>query len=291
MLGTGFCASAPSMAYLIAARAVAGMGGGGLLTCTSIILTDLLPLRKRGLFQGLTQIIFSIGSALGGPVGGFLTEALGWRSAFGVQVPLLALSTIAICIFLRLPAHPSSAGPASTASFSSRAMTLLGRMDLLGSFFLVTSLLSLLFGLSLLSASRLPFSHPAVYSCLIAFPLLSAAFVYVESRVKEPVLPLRLLRQRTAVCASLFYLLSSAAISGLFFVSEQSRLALGSSLTISQHLPLYFEAVLLQSPRQAGASRRAACCCRPADVFQCQACTSSRSPSSPRSAPSARACT
>jgi MFS family permease len=247
MLGTGLCSTATSMAYLIAARAVAGMGGGGLLTCTSIILTDLLPLRKRGLFQGLTQIIFSIGSALGGPVGGFLTEALGWRAAFGVQVPLLGLSTLAIVIFLRLPPHPSSSGPTSTAGFSSRAMTLLGRMDLLGSLFLVTSLLSLLFGLSLLSASRLPFSHPAVYSCLLAFPLLAAAFVYVESIVKEPVLPLRLLRQRTTVCASLFYLLSSAAITGLFFVSAPPRLHSASR----------------SSPSSTCRSTSRRCCCSP----------------------------
>lgn len=81
-LGTLLCGLATSMEMLIAARALAGIGGGGLTTCTSTILSDLIPLRNRGLYQGLTNIIYGLGSGLGGPVGGVLNDTWGWRNAF-----------------------------------------------------------------------------------------------------------------------------------------------------------------------------------------------------------------
>jgi MFS family permease len=54
--GTLFCAFAPSMDALIAARAVAGMGGGGVMTVSSIVVTDLIPLKQRGLYQGMANM-------------------------------------------------------------------------------------------------------------------------------------------------------------------------------------------------------------------------------------------
>lgn len=81
-IGTLLCGLATSMEMLIAARALAGAGGGGLTTCTSTILSDIIPLRNRGLYQGLTNIIYGLGSGLGGPVGGVLNDTWGWRNAF-----------------------------------------------------------------------------------------------------------------------------------------------------------------------------------------------------------------
>lgn len=80
--GTLLCGLAPSMESLIAARILAGVGGGGLTTCTSTILSDVIPLRHRGLYQGLTNIVYGLGNGLGGPVGGILNDTLGWRNAF-----------------------------------------------------------------------------------------------------------------------------------------------------------------------------------------------------------------
>lgn len=80
--GTLLCGVAPSMEALIAARIIAGIGGGGLPTCTSTILSDVVPLRHRGLYQGLTNIVYGLGNGLGGPIGGALNDSLGWRNAF-----------------------------------------------------------------------------------------------------------------------------------------------------------------------------------------------------------------
>lgn len=208
-LGTFFCAVAPSMQALIAARAVAGMGGGGLLTCSSVILGDLLPLRKRGLYQGLTQIIFSVGSALGGPVGGVLCERFGWRWSFAFQIPLLAGAFLFTLTFLALPAHApakratEAPEPAQASTFR-RFLTLLGRLDLPGSALLVLSLLGLLFGIQ--SGHTLAEWHTWAY--LGAFVVLGALFLVNEALVKEPVLPLRLLTNRTTASAAAYYLIS-----------------------------------------------------------------------------------
>jgi Na+/melibiose symporter-like transporter len=81
-LGTLLCGLSNSMGMLIAARAFAGVGGGGLTTCTSTILSDIIPIRNRGLYQGLTNIIYGLGSGMGGPIGGWMNDTWGWRNAF-----------------------------------------------------------------------------------------------------------------------------------------------------------------------------------------------------------------
>jgi MFS family permease len=77
-IGTVFCGLAPSMQSLIAARAIAGVGGGGLASVSSIIFSDLVSLQYRGLFQGYANIAFGLGAGLGGPVGGWIADTFGW---------------------------------------------------------------------------------------------------------------------------------------------------------------------------------------------------------------------
>lgn len=76
--GTIFCGMAPSMNALIVARALAGMGGGGVMTVSSIAVSDLVPLNQRGLYQGMANILFGLGSGLGGPLGGWVNDKFGW---------------------------------------------------------------------------------------------------------------------------------------------------------------------------------------------------------------------
>lgn len=114
-VGTIACSLAPSMGWLIAARAVAGAGGAGLLTVSSVITTDLTSLRSRGHYQGtctlrlkqnrrqayqqpagLMMIVFGAGASLGGPVSGWIADVTNWRWSFVFQVrpsPLNALSS------------------------------------------------------------------------------------------------------------------------------------------------------------------------------------------------------
>lgn len=86
--GTLLCGLASSLPSLAAARFIAGMGGGGIGTVSSIITSDLFDVRDRAFYQGLGFIGFGAGMGLGGPVGGYLTRIAGWRSAFyGLSPP------------------------------------------------------------------------------------------------------------------------------------------------------------------------------------------------------------
>lgn len=97
-LGTIGCALAPSMNGLIAARALAGVGGGGINTVGVIIMTDLVDLRRRGMFQGYANIFFGLGAAMGGPVGGWISDTIGWRGAFWVQPPFLLVAGVGVWV-------------------------------------------------------------------------------------------------------------------------------------------------------------------------------------------------
>lgn len=81
-LGTLGCGLSSNMTQLIFSRFLAGCGGGGIMTISSIIATDLFRLDQRGLIQGFANMCFGLGAALGGPVGGWITDTLGWRFAF-----------------------------------------------------------------------------------------------------------------------------------------------------------------------------------------------------------------
>ncbi|CCF53115.1 hypothetical protein NDA11_000027 [Ustilago hordei] len=225
-IGTCLCAVAKSMNALLVARFVAGIGGGGLLTTSSICMTDLVPLRQRGLWQGITNILFGSASALGGPLGGFINDAFGWRTAFGFQVPFLLVGALCIASFVNIPL------PSSDQSWHKK----LGRIDYLGSLGLISSSSCLLLAMSFLSASLLPFSHPLVWGFLLGFLITAVLFVLVEGWVvREPVMPLSLLTRKSPALIGASYLLGSLAHFATIF-----------------HFPLWFQSVRLQSASQAG---------------------------------------
>lgn len=224
--GTCLCAAAKSMNALLVARFVAGIGGGGLLTTSSICMTDLVPLRQRGLWQGITNILFGSASALGGPLGGFINDAFGWRTAFGFQVPFLLVGAVCIATFVNIPL------PASDQSWQKK----LGRIDYLGSLGLISSSSCLLLAMSFLSGSLLPFSHPLVWGFLLGFVVTAVLFVLVEGWVVgEPVMPLALLTRKSPALIGASYFLGSSAHFATIF-----------------HFPLWFQSVRLQSASQAG---------------------------------------
>lgn len=73
------CGLAQDMVQLCLARAVAGIGGGGMNSVVSILLSDIVPLRERGVWQGYLNIIFAAGTSTGAPLGGLLADSVGWR--------------------------------------------------------------------------------------------------------------------------------------------------------------------------------------------------------------------
>ncbi|BGP55673.1 hypothetical protein JCM8202v2_003278 [Rhodotorula sphaerocarpa] len=177
--GTTLCGLAPSMLSLLIGRLVAGMGGGGLMAVSSIVASDLIPLKQRALFQGL------------------------------VQIPILFLAAILVFRYLRYRVEGQGK--------SKREMV--RRIDYLGSLTLVISLGSLIGGLSYKNDKSLPWTSPLVWGPLSSFVVAGIAFCLVEAFWSaEPVMPLRLLKTRNGLFVAFVNLtLSWVSFSILYF--------------------------------------------------------------------------
>ena len=94
---------AQDMTWLIAGRAVQGLGGGGLLILAQAIIADVVPARQRGKYMGIMGAVFAISSVAGPLLGGWFTDGIGWRWAFWMNIPLGLLAIASAVFFLRLP--------------------------------------------------------------------------------------------------------------------------------------------------------------------------------------------
>jgi len=188
--GNLICGLANNEWVMIVGRVVAGMGGGGLMAIATFVGSDLVPLRQRGLLQGLGNVCYGLGAGLGGLFGGWVNDVWGWRVAFLAQVPPVIISGILVYVTVNVPPKKSEKSK-------------LSRVDFLGSFTLVVTLVLLLLGLNS-GGNIVPWSHPLVLVSLSLSLAALAAFVYVEVKIaSEPVIPIYLLLDRTVLFACL----------------------------------------------------------------------------------------
>lgn len=188
--GNLLCGLADSEWSIIAGRVVAGMGGGGLMAISTFVASDLVPLRKRGVIQGVGNVCFGTGAGLGGVFGGWVNDTWGWRVAFLVQVPFVVISGILVWFVVDVPAKASNKSK-------------LSRIDFLGAGTLVITLVLLLLGLNS-GGNIVPWTHPLVLTTLPLSILSLGAFIYIEANIApEPVIPVRLLLNRTVAAACL----------------------------------------------------------------------------------------
>lgn len=204
--GNLICGLAESEWTMIAGRVVAGMGGGGLMAIGTFVASDLVPLRKRGMIQGVGNICFGSGAGLGGLFGGWVNDTWGWRYAFLSQVPMVIISGILVFFTVKIPPKQSD---------KSR----LSRVDFSGAFTLVVTLVLLLLGLTS-GGNIVPWNHPLVYVSLPLSGVSLTTFVWIETRwAKEPVIPINLLLNRTVAAACLTnWFTTMAAFMGTFYV-------------------------------------------------------------------------
>ena len=207
--GTLICGLAPNAGTIIAGRVIAGVGGGGLTCITTFVTSDLIPLRRRGLWQGYGNLVYGLGMGLGGVVGGVLADKLSWRWAFLLQVPFIVVSTVMVWFLVDIPVNPST-------------KPVLSRIDFLGSTLLVTSLVLLLLGLNT-GGNQLAWSHPLIIASLVLSVVILGVFLYAESTprwVPEPILPVSLIaRTRTVLSACLANWFSTmSAFLALYYV-------------------------------------------------------------------------
>ncbi|KAI0408095.1 major facilitator superfamily domain-containing protein [Xylaria palmicola] len=193
--GNLICGLAQSAEVLILGRVVAGIGGGGLMTISTFLGTDLVPLRNRGVIQGIGNICYGSGAMLGGVFGGLVNDysSWGWRLAFLVQVPPVLASAVLVAFLVRVPPKVSE-------------KSLLARIDFTGVFSLVAFLVSLLTGLNT-GGNIVPWTHPLPLTLLPLSVVILIFFVVWESRSVQPIIPVRLLVNRTVLTACITNLL------------------------------------------------------------------------------------
>ncbi|EPQ50445.1 hypothetical protein GLOTRDRAFT_108627 [Gloeophyllum trabeum ATCC 11539] len=222
-VGSLFCGLARNMNELIFARALAGMGGGGISTMGSIIMSDVVPLRSRGTWQGVINIIFATGQATGAPLGGILADSIGWRWAFLIQVPLTVSAILSAGLALNLPRREGG-------DFYQK----LKRVDFGGAATLVSAVFLLLLALD--RGGNVAWTDTLTLSCLGSSALFWLAFAFIELEyAKEPFAPKRIVVSPKLIAS---YLVN------LFGVM--------SSMCLVYQISLYFQAVRGMSASQAG---------------------------------------
>src|SRR6266498_2407142 len=191
---------APNIHQLIAARAAQGLGAALLVPGSLAIISSSFAENERGRAIGTWSGFSAITTAIGPVIGGWLIEHLSWRAIFFINVPIALL-----IIFISLWRVPESSDKESQG------------LDWLGAILITFGLGALVYGL--IESSRLGFGDRSVLAALIAAAILLAAFLIIETRLPNPMLPLALFRSRTFTGANLLTFLLYGALGGsLFFL-------------------------------------------------------------------------
>jgi EmrB/QacA subfamily drug resistance transporter len=215
-LGSALCGLAPSVQWLIAARVLQALGGSMILSLGMAIVTESFPPSERGKALGISGTMVSIGIVLGPTLGGLILSGLSWHWIFFVNLPVGLLGTLVALRYI----------PALRPSGRQR-------FDLAGAAALFGSLLSLLVALTL--GQQIGFSDGRILLLLAAFAAMLAAFVAIERRSSQPMIDLKLFRNK---------LFSANLVSGFTtFVS------MGGTIIL---IPFFLEGVLGYGPRQVG---------------------------------------
>ncbi|PLB45472.1 MFS multidrug transporter [Aspergillus steynii IBT 23096] len=221
-VGCLFCGLAQNIHQLIAARVFQGIGGGGMTTVVSILMSDIIPLRDRGVWQGVINIIYATGSGTGAPLGGVLADYIGWRWAFIAQVPLCIIAFAAVSFMLDLPSQEDS-----------HWKTKLRRIDFPGAIVLVGAVFGFLLGLD--RGSNVSWSLPITIISLSVSAALFVLFVVVEVYyAKEPFAPGHIIFDGTFFAAYGCNFFSFGGwIAGLFYIPLYFQAVDGVSATVA----------------------------------------------------------
>jgi EmrB/QacA subfamily drug resistance transporter len=192
------CALSPSIRWLIAARAVQGLGAALLIPTSLALLGAGFAPERRGQAIGKWSAFSAAAAGVGPVLGGWLIQTASWRWVFWINVPIAVATLVITTRWV-----PESRDPKAR------------HLDFPGAALATVGLGGVVFGL--LEAPRLAFGHPAILIGLIGGPLALAAFVLVERRSLEPMVPLDLFRSRTFSGANVLTLLLYAALGGAFF--------------------------------------------------------------------------
>ncbi|MGI5445248.1 MDR family MFS transporter [Streptomyces sp. CA-243310] len=216
LIGSALSGMAQDMGQLIGFRAIQGLGAGGLMVGVMAIIGDLIPPRERGKYQGMMAGVMAL-AMIGGPlVGGTITDHMGWRWSFYINLPLGAVALAMVTAVLHLPKKKAQ-----------------GKIDYLGAALLTIAITSTVL-VTTWGGTEYAWGSGEVIGLIIVGIVSIAAFIYVETKAAEPVMPLHIFRSRNFTLMSVIgFLVGFAMFGGVLYLPLFQQSVQGASATNS----------------------------------------------------------
>jgi EmrB/QacA subfamily drug resistance transporter len=235
LVGSILCGISQNMDQLIVARALQGVGAGGLMSLVLAIVGDIIPPRQRGRYTGYFLAVFGLSSVIGPLLGGFLTDSLSWRWVFFVNIPLGIFALSAVASRLHLPVYKRE-----------------HEIDYLGAALLSAAAICLLLA-TVWGGTIYAWTSVPVVSLIAGGIVLCGLFVAQERRAKEPIIPLRLFKNDIFTVSIILSLLSGIAMfAAVLYIPIYQQTVRGYSPTKSGLLMLPLMVGLLTASISVG---------------------------------------
>jgi EmrB/QacA subfamily drug resistance transporter len=218
VLGSALTGFAQDMPQLIAFRALQGLGGGGLMIISQAIIADLVPVRQRAKFMGPMGAVFGLAAVAGPLLGGWITDHTTWRWAFWINLPLGVAAFAISCFAIKLPHRKVDV-----------------RFDYLGAALMAVAVTGLIL-VCTWGGSEYDWTSPTILWLIALTVVASVLFAVVEHRSKEPLIPLRVLRNPVFSIATLIGMIA---------------IGLGMFAVVS-YMPTYLQMVYGYSATESG---------------------------------------
>ncbi|CAK4847134.1 unnamed protein product [Aphanomyces euteiches] len=217
MAGSALCGTADSIVQLSIYRAIQGIGGGALMPIAFTIMFDVVPADKRGKMGGLFGAVFGLSSIFGPLLGAYLTDYIHWSWIFYINLPLGLIAFVMIAFFYKESVEHSKQ-----------------KIDYLGAFALVASIVCLMFALEL-GGKQYAWDSSMIIGLFAAFAALILGFIFIERRAQEPIITFGMFKNRLYATSNVMAMFSGAAF-----------------ITASIYIPIFMQGVLGGSATNSG---------------------------------------
>lgn len=215
-VGSALSGIAPNFWFLVFARFVQGAGMGFIMPLAQAIIGDIISPRERGKYQGMMGASFGLASIIGPALGGYITEHFSWRWLFFVNLPVAAVTLVVIVLYMHVPNERRRHA-----------------IDVWGSATLSLGIACLLLA-TVWGGVQYPWGSPQIVGLYAAAVVLLGAFVWVEMRASEPVLPLRLWKSSIFTFSNIASVgVAMSMFGAIFFLPVFVQGVIGNSVTNS----------------------------------------------------------